>query len=360
MKILIFNWRCWKNPLAGGSEKYLYEISTRLSKKGHIITWFVSDFKGAKEKEFDNGIEIIRKGGRFSIYLYAFWCYITKLRKRDFDFVVDNINGVPFFTPLYIWKSKVAIVHHLVGWKIFSNELSLPQAVLAWSAERLIPLIYFFTPFITVSESSKKELDRNLIRKVSVIPNGVDISIKNYNPDQKSKKPAVLYLGRWKKYKRINLLLESFEIVKKRIKNAELWLAGSRDSYFKKNINGMKFFGNVCEKKKIGLLTGAWVLVMPSEKEGWGISVIEANACGTPAIAYDVPGLRDSILDAKTGILVKEDGDVKKLAGAIIKILEDEGLRKKLSKNALEWSTKFTWDKSAREFERLIEAVINE
>ncbi len=361
MKILIFNWRCWKNPLAGGAEKYLYEISKRLAKKGYRITWFVSSFEGAKEREFEDGIEIIRKGRKFSVYLYAFWYYLKELRKRKFDLVIEDINGVPFFTPLYVWKpKKLVIIHHLVGWKIFSKELKIYQAFIAWIAEKLIPLFYFFLPFVTVSRSSKEELKRCFLRKISIVQNGLDAWIKIQAKIRKSKNPTILYLGRWKKYKRIDLLIEAFEIVKKKIKNAELWLAGDGDWKINKKIDSVRIFGKVSNQKKKELLTKAWVFVNPSMKEGWGITVIEANACGTPCIAYDVPGLRDSIVDGETGLLVKENGDVKALAKAIIKVLEDEKLRKKLSKNALKYSRKFSWDKSAKEFLRIIKGIMNE
>lgn len=354
MKILVFNWRCWKHPLAGGAEKYLYEISKRLVKRGHEITWFVSSFKGAKERELSEGIEIIRKGGRFSVYLYAFWYYLRNLRKKGFDVIIDGINGVPFFTPLYVrGAKKIAVIHHIVGWKIFSKELRLYQAVLAWVAEKLIPILYFSVPFITVSESGKKELK---VRKVSIVPNGVDELF--FQSSEKSPNPVVIYLGRWKKYKRLDLLLEAFKIVKKRVEDAELWLAG-RGDWKPKSIEGLKVFGFVDERKKKELLSKAWVFVTPSEKEGWCITVIEANACGTPAIAYDVPGLRDSIVDGETGFLVKEDGDIEKLAEAIIRVLTDNKLRRRLSENAIKWARRFSWDKSAEEFERIIKGVIN-
>ncbi|MEM5835087.1 MAG: glycosyltransferase family 4 protein [Candidatus Aenigmatarchaeota archaeon] len=358
MKILILNWRCWKHPWAGGAERYLYEISKRLVKRGHEITWFVSSFDGAKEREFEDGIEIIRRGGKFSIYLHAFWYYLKELRKRNFDLVIEDINGVPFLTPLYVWKpKKMGIIHHLVGWKIFSKELKLYQAFIAWLAEKLIPIFYFHLPFITVSKSSKEELNKNFIKKVSIVQNGLDFKIKAKTQTRKFRKPIIIYLGRFKKYKRIYLLINAFRIVKKRIKDAELWLVGGGDWKFEGKVEGVKNFGKVDEKRKKELLTKAWVLVSPSIKEGWGINVIEANACGTPCIAYDVPGLRDSIVDGKTGLLVKENGNIEALANAIIKVLEDEKLRNKLSINALKWARRFSWDKSAKEFEKIIKMV---
>ena len=365
MRILIFNWRCWHHPLAGGAEKYLYEISKRLVKKGYKITWFVSRFCGAREKEFIDGIEVIRKGGKFSVYLYAFWHYLMHLRKKNFDLIIDDINGVPFFTPIYVWRHKIAIIHHLVK-KIFFRELPWHMALLGWISERLIPLIYFNTKFVTVSKSSEEEMKKFGIKNIEIVPNGIDTKIYNANPNSKNDIPVILFLGRLKKYKRIELLLRSFKIVSKKVE-AELWIAGRGDmkgelENLTKELeiqDRVKFFGFVSEKDKIELLKKAWVFVTTSEKEGWGITVIEANACGTPAIAFNVSGLRDSIKHGYSGLLV-EDGNIEKLAEAIIDILSDSDLREELSRNAIEWAKRFSWDRSAEEFEKVIKNVIGE
>ncbi len=196
------------------------------------------------------------------------------------------------------------------------------------------------------------------IKKIFIVKIGLDENLKKHSKILKNKNPTIIYLGRWKKYKRLNLLIDAFKIVKSKIKNAELWLAGDGNIKIDK-IEGIKIFGKVSEKMKKKILEKAWVFVQPSIKEGWGISVIEANACGTPAIAFDVPGLRDSIIDGKTGLLVKEDGNVEKLAEAIMRILVDEELRKTLSKNALEYSRNFSWDKTADEFMKIVEEVVH-
>lgn len=355
MDCLIFNWRCWKHPQAGGAEIYLYEISKRLAAKGHKITWFVSSFNSGCSEEYIDGIEIIRRGGKFSVYLYSLWYYITKFRKLGVDIIVDDINGVPFFTPLYIWTpKKVAVLHHIVGRDIFFRELPFFPAILALCAEKSIPFIYSHISFITVSESSKLELEENSIRNINVIPNGINISLEYQYSVPKSTKPTILYLGRLKMYKRIDMLIEAFKLVKNEIIDAELWIAGAGDWITNENVNGLTFFGKVSEEKKIELLSKSWVFVTPSLKEGWGITVIEANACGTPCIAYNVPGLRDSILDGKTGLLVDDIESVEKLSEKIIKIIKDEKFREILRTNALNWASRFNWDKSAESFEKLI------
>lgn len=358
MNILIFNWRCWKHPWAGGAEKYLHEISKRLVRSGHKVTWFVSSWEGLKGREVSDGIEIIRKGGRFSVYFHAFFTYIEELRRRDFDVVVDDINGVPFFTPLFVGKDKVAILHHLVK-SIFFKELPWYLAVIGWLSERLIPIVYRKTKFVTVSESSKNEIEGFGIEDVEVVYNGVDMA--QSEKLDKYLRPAIIFLGRLKRYKRIDLLIKAYKIVSKRIPETELWIAG--DGNQRKELEQLAeetmikadFFGYVDEATKAKLLREARVFVITSEREGWGVTVLEANACGTPCIAYDVPGLRDSIVDDETGILVRADGNVENLAEAILMVLEDDELRERLSKNAFVYAERFSWDISAEKFLNVIE-----
>ena len=357
MNILIFNWRCWMHPWAGGAENYLYEISRRLVKRGHKVTWFVSSWEGFEGREFSDGIEVIRKGGKFSVYLHAFLTYIRELRRRDFDVIVDDVNGVPFFTPLFVGKKKVAIIHHLVK-RIFFKELPWYLAVIGWLSEKSIPIVYKKTKFVTVSESSKRELEEFWIADIEVVYNGVDMALSE-NLD-KNLRPSVIFLGRLKRYKRIDRLIKAYKIVSERVPETELWIVGDGDH--RKELEQLAeemmvkadFFGYVDEATKAKLLRESWVFIITSEKEGWGVTVLEANACGTPCIAYDVPGLRDSIIDEETGILVKEDGNVENLAEAIIMVLEDDELREKLSKNALEYSKRFSWNTSADKFERVL------
>jgi len=193
-------------------------------------------------------------------------------------------------------------------------------------------------------------------KEIFVVPAGLNFPPLHEVPEKESY-PVVAYVGRLKKAKRPDHVVKAFKSVKEEMPEAELWIIG--DGYFRKDLEKIagdetKFFGHVSEKDKIKLLSRAWILINPSIREGWGINVIEANACGTPCIAYDVSGLRDSIVNGKTGLLVKENGNVEKLAETMIRVLEDGDLRDKLNKNALEHSKRFSWDKSAEEFLKVI------
>ncbi|GAH52666.1 unnamed protein product, partial [marine sediment metagenome] len=193
-------------------------------------------------------------------------------------------------------------------------------------------------------------------RKVFVVSLGITFEPLSGIPE-KEKEPTIIYLGRLKKAKRPDHVVKAFKQVKQKTPSAKLWIIG--DGYFKKVLeriapDGVEFFGYVSENRKIELLSKAWVMINPSVREGWGINVIEANACGTPVIASDVPGLRDSVKDGDTGFLVRY-GDIKGFARALFKILRDEKLRTELSKNALDWSKRFDWDRASQETLRIIE-----
>ena len=364
MKILIFNWRDITHPLAGGCEVNIHELGKRIVEKGNEVTLLCGEYEGCKKREVIDGIEIIRRGGKYTVYIYALLEYIQNLRKRNYDIIIDEINGFPFFTPLYTRKPIIAFIHHVTK-KIFFRELPFIFASIGYIAERLIPLFYRKAVFITVSNSSREEIKEIGIPedKIKVVYNGIS---ETYKPDwnKKSSYPHILYLGRLKKYKQLDHLIKAMKIVKKEVKNAKLSIAGSGDAEeeLKKIVDEMglnhhiEFHGYVEEKKKKDLLQSAWVFVTPSQKEGWGLTVIEANACGTPAIAYNVPGLRDSIRNRETGLLVA-NGDIHKLAEAIINVLKDEKLREKLSKNALNWSKNFSWDKSSERFLEILRKV---
>lgn len=341
----------YKAPARRGAEANLIEQAAYWVKWGNQVTLLTARFSGSEKMDNIKGVNIIRIGSKYTIYsLFPFY-YLFKLRK-NYDFVIDIENGIPFFTPLYCRKPKVCIMHH-VHTGVFSKELPFFIAWVPWLLEsKLMPPIYRDTKFIAVSESTKKEMLKLGIKEknISIVPNGIDHKI--YKPGTKAKHPLIVYVGRLKAYKRLNLLIESFNEVLKEIKNAKLIIAGRGDDEpnLRKQVsdlrleNKVEFLGFIPEKEKVKLLQSAWCFVTPSSKEGWGVSVIEANACGTPCIAFDTEGLRDSIVKDKTGYLVSTQNEMTE---KIIKILENKVVRERLSKSALKWSKNFDWEKSA-------------
>jgi glycosyltransferase involved in cell wall biosynthesis len=364
MRILAVNWRDIKNPEAGGAEIHLHEILKRLAHKGHEIILISSKYNGCKDQEIIDGIKIIRIGNKYLFNFIFFWHYITKFRNKDFDVIIDDVSKIPLCIPFYLRKKPVmAIVHHIHGKTLF-RELPLFMALYIYLTERLlIPIFYNKSVIVTVSESTKNELIELGIssKNIRVIYNGVD---DKFIPGDKSDAPIILYFGRVKKYKRLDHLIRAFKLVKGRIPKAQLIVAGKGDNYkelitLSKELgisDSINFVGEVSEEEKVKLLQKAWVFVTTSEKEGWGITVVEANACGTPVVSYDVHGLRDSVKHGYNGLLV-EDGNVEALTETILGLLENNSLRDELSKNAIEWAKQFSWDRSAEEFERVLKSL---
>jgi len=365
IRILIFNRKDFTSPYAGGSETHLYEVARRLIKKGHDVTLFCTRYKEAKSYEIIDGIKIFRKGNDYTLYFHAFVTYLMKLRK-ECDIILDDINVLPFFTPLYVRKPKIAIQHHTIE-KVFFIELPLPLAILGYLIERLIPFFYSTTKFIVVSQSTKKDLiELGLPEKnITIVYNGVNH--KKYKPGKKNKYPRIIYLGRLEKSKRIDMLINAMSYILKEVPSVRLYIVGTGKNEEKlreltkklKLEKNVRFYGYVTERKKVRLLQDAWVLVSPSIREGWGLSILEANACGTPAIAFDVPGLRDSIRNEKTGLLLKSQC-VFELAKAILNIIHNKKLRRELSKNAIKWSKKFDWDITAKKILLMLKRTLND
>jgi glycosyltransferase involved in cell wall biosynthesis len=356
LKILAFNWRDTKNPAAGGAEVYTHELLKRMVARGNEVTLFTSRFKDSEYREFVDGIEVIRAGGRCSVYWKARKYYRELFSRENFDLVLDEINTIPFFTPKFIRKTKIFALIHQLCREFWFYELPFPANLIGYYyLENKWLRDYAELPTITVPNSTKKDLADLGFTKISIVNNGANVNPLGELPE-KSTEPTVIFLGRMKKAKKPSDALRAFKLVKKRVANAKLWMVGdgyARKSLEKESEKGTTFFGHVDEKKKNGLLRKAWVIVVPSVREGWGQVVIDANALGTPAVAYDIPGLRDSVVHGKTGVLVNS-GDTEKLAYATMNILENEALRLDLSRQALKWAGNFNWDQSATDLEKIL------
>lgn len=357
LNILVFNWRCWFNPDMGGAEVFTREVLKRWAEAGHKVTLFTSKFKNCKGEELVDGVRIVREGGKYLVYWNAKKFYNERFSRERYDVVVDEINTRPFLTPKFVKNGEkiIAIIHQLAR-EYWLYEMPFPISYLGYYflEERWLSN-YKKIPTVTVSESSRNDLVDLGFEKVFVVGEGLDLK-PSRELSKKEKHPVMILVGRLKRAKRPDHAVEAFKIVKGKIPDAEFWIIG--DGYFKKKLTensceGVKFFGAVSSEERIGLIKRAWVLVNPSVREGFGLNVIEANALGVPCVAYDVAGLRDSIRRDETGILVKS-GSVEALAEAIILVLTNDNLRRRLSQNALAYSKGFSWDKVANEFMSII------
>lgn len=359
--ILIFNWRDTKHVWAGGAETYIHELAKRWSKEGNNVTVFCgNDGKNPRNETID-GVNIFRRGGFYTVYFWAFVYYIFKFRGR-YDTIIDSENGIPFFTPLYINKPVFLLIHH-IHQEVFREHLVWPLSLIAQTIEsKLMPFVYKNTNIITVSESSKEEIIKlglGTNNSIKIIHPGIDTD--EFQPGKKTVNPSLLYLGRLKPYKNIDVAIKAFAKIVKDFPDAIFTIAGFGESrktlerlVINLNLqNNVIFTGSISEEHKKKLLSESWVMVQPSSIEGWGITVIEANASGTPVIASQVNGLKDSIVDKKTGFLVMVK-DVNTFAKAIMHVLNNKKLRSALSKEAALWAENFNWEFGAEKLHSLL------
>ncbi|MDR0926856.1 MAG: glycosyltransferase family 4 protein [Ignavibacteria bacterium] len=366
MNILAMNWQCTKNPLSGGAEVHFQEIFKRIVAMGHSVTLLACTFEGCKSEEIVDGIKIIRKGGR-SLFNYTVrTLYKSVAYKEHFDIVIDDINKVPFYSPLFVKEPLLAISHHFFGANIF-HETNFFAGSYVYFSEALIKYVYKNTPFAVVSQSTLDEFISMGFnpKNFTIIYNAFD---KNNFPLKVSEKPAypvISYFGRLKKYKSVDHLFYAFANVTKKYPNAELKIIGKGDfrDFLEKLAKelgiekNVRFLGFVSEEAKSVELSTSYCVVNTSIKEGWGITNLEANACGTLVISSDVPGLRDSVKNGVSGLLYKY-GDIDDLTDAMLQVIDNIELRNKLSLGGLEWANSFSWDKSAAAMLEKCEEVI--
>ena len=363
LKVLVFNWRCWLNPAMGGAEVFTYENAKRWVKAGHEVILFTSKFPNCERDEVVDGVRIVRAGGKYSVYWKAKKYYRKYFCREGYDVVVDEINTRPFLTPKFVYNGEkiIALIHQLAR-EYWFYETPFPINYIGYYyLENRWLKSYVNIPTVTVSESTKQDLMHLEFRRVFVVSEGLNFDPLDKAPEKKEH-PVIVYVGRLKKAKRPDHAIKAFKMIKGKISEAELWVIG--DGYFRKDLekisfDGVKFFGNLSNGKRRKFVSKTWVMANPSVREGFGLNVIEANALGVPCVAYDVPGLRDSIQNCETGLLVKS-GDAQALAEGLFKTLEDEEFREKLSENALEYSKDFSWDKTADDFMKIIKDMMHE
>jgi glycosyltransferase involved in cell wall biosynthesis len=366
MRILLLNWQDIKNPLGGGAEVYLHQIFKRIAVMGHSVTLFCSHFAGAPKEEDIDGIHVIRKGNRNLFNYIVPLEYRKRFRHEHYDIIIDDINKIPFHSPLFVREPLLAMVMHLFDKAIF-KEASFPAASYVYVAERLALSIYRKTPLVAISESTRKELMMHGCpqENIFLVPCAVNHAVYRQIPGVHRTEPLIGYVGRIKKYKSVDHLLHAFAIVLKELPLAKLVIIGDGDSKseFQRiahtlHINqATTFTGFLPPEEKIRLLNQMQIVVNTSAKEGWGLTVTEANACGTPAVASDVPGLRDAVRDGESGLLY-EYGNIEQLAEKMLLLLRDEHLRARLSAGALAYAQSLTWDASAKTMLDVIEQVL--
>jgi len=366
MKILVINWQDIKNPFGGGAEVHMHEIFKRIVGLGHDVTVFACSHPELPEQEIVDGIRIIRKGSRNIFNFIVPMEYKRYFKKQNYDIIIDDINKIPFYTPLFVKEPLLAISHHFFGESIF-RETNFIFGSYVYLSEYFVSVIYKHTPFAVVSQSTLDEFKARGFdpTNFTIVTNAIEKSDFPMKVMEKAPYPIITYFGRLKKYKSVDHLVRAFYLLNREFPDAKLEFIGRGDfrPYLENLIaelgitDKVHFHGFVDEATKSDLLTKSYCVVNTSMKEGWGITNIEANACGTPVISANVPGLRDSVSEGLSGLLY-EYGNIIELANKIKVIISDIKTRQHLSEGAVKWAEQFSWSKSAEIMLETCEKVI--
>lgn len=366
MKILILNWRDPKNPESGGAEIVTHMHAKAWLKAGHKVTWFTSSFKGAVGHEIVEGIEIIRKGTSRTVRFFAPSYYL--FNKHMFNLVIDEIHGLPFYTPLYVHKPIIAFIHEVAD-EIWDTMYPFPINVIGKLLELFSFIFYRNITFWTDAPSTIDELAAHGIPRehCKAIPCPIVntpihvLPIKEHNP-------TFLFVSRVVKMKGVEEIIRAFQLITHELPNARLWIVGKgEDTYIQKLIRlssdlgipkkHIQFFGHVSEAKKLECLRRAHLLLHASIKEGWGLVVLEAASQGTPTIAYNVSGLRDTVKHGETGIVVTQNTP-EELAKASIEIMNNKKRYRIFQKNGLDFVRSFTWKNATERSLALLQSQV--
>jgi len=363
----VVNWQDLENPHAGGAEIHLFELFARLVARGHQVHLVCSGWTGGAPTASVQGITIERHGDRHTFALVGRRAVRRALAHGDFDLVVEDVNKLPLFTARLSRLPSCVIVPHLFGTTAY-HEASWPMATVVVAAEWLIPLAYRRSGFHAISESTRDDLVARGIPpdRIAVIHPGVDAA--RFHPAaglDRSGAVSFLYVGRLKRYKEVDLAIRALGRARASRPQLRLDIAGSGDDRPRLAAladslglqDAVRFHGFVDEPTKLSLLQTSLANLLPSPKEGWGITVMEAAACGTASIASNSPGLRDSVVDGTTGLLVRH-GDVDELARAMLAVATDPTLAARLGSAARRHAERWTWDDAAMATEAHLESLV--
>jgi len=330
-----------------------YEVARRLVRAGNSVEWFAASFPKAPAEETLDGVQVIRAGRQWTVHWHAFKHYRKSLRGR-FDLVIDEVNTMPFFTPMWAGIPIVMLIFQLAR-EVWWYESPPPISAIGYAAEPIYLQAYRNTPVLTISRSTEQDLRRlGFIGPITIIPIGIEEVASSQQ--SKATTPTFLYVGRLAPSKRIAHMVQALAQFRRATGSGLLWLAGSGSERYQRSLlklarrlrveDSVVFLGRVSPQEKHRLMSEAHALLMTSVREGWGLVVTEASACGTPAIVYDVPGLRDSVRNESTGLVVPpRPGD---LNAAMLRVTTDPSLYDYLVAEGQRWSGTLSFDKSAQ------------
>ncbi|MEU5946442.1 glycosyltransferase family 4 protein [Micromonospora sp. NPDC047465] len=373
--VLFLNWRDIRNPEGGGSEVYVERIAGELVRRGHRATLLCATHSaGPAEEVTADGVRVLRRGGRHTVYLRAALVYLAgalglgplaRRRGGRPDVIVDVGNGLPFLSALYALCPVIALVHHVhrEQWPVV---LGRWLARFGWWVESwLAPRVYRRCRYVTVSEATRRELATLGIdlARIAVVHNGTpDMPV---GPVPRTPHPSLVVLGRLVPHKQVELALHAVAGLAGELPGLTLVVAGQGwwEPHLRRLADELgitdrvRFTGFVSDAEKGELLASAWVALTPSLKEGWGLTIVEAGAVGTPTIAFrGAGGVEEALVDGETGLLAD---DVDDFVAKVRVLLTDDALRTAMGAAARAHAARFTWPVSGEKFAALVARAAN-
>lgn len=363
MNILILNWRDITHPKSGGAETVTMEHAKAWVREGHRVTWLTSGYAEANPQEKIDGVTIIRRGGSLTVVPYAmFYIFING---SNFDVIVDEIHGIPFFSPLFTRTPVVVFIHEIAG-EIWDYMYRYPVSAVGKFMEKLYFHIYRANVFWTDAPSTIPELVKHGISESQCIAIPCPIYIPKVKKVGKEKNPTFIFVSRVVRMKGIEEVIKAFSFIIREKPQAKLWIVGGGDERYVESLKrmlveygvdkGVRFFGRVNESEKFELMARAHILLHASVKEGWGLVVLEAASQETPSVVYNVPGLRDVVKDDRTGVVL-DTNSPHELAREAVRLINDRNRYARYQKGAKTWVESLDWKEATRRSLDLLEKV---
>jgi glycosyltransferase involved in cell wall biosynthesis len=370
--VLVLIWRDTGHPEGGGSELYAENIAEQLCARGYRVTIFTAAYPGGKREETRGPIRFVRRGGRFSVYLWGALLYIAgaigigplsrRRGGRRPDVIIDTCNGLPFLAPLYARVPVIAMVYHVhrEQWRVVMGPM---LASIGWWVEsRLAPRVYRRRRYVTISQASRSELVELGVspERISVVHCGTPPVAGE--PVRRDPHPHLVVLSRLVPHKRVEIALRAVAALAHEMPGLTLTVAGQgwweqhlREAVVDLGIaDRVQFAGHVSEETKHELFSRAWVALNPSLKEGWGLTIVEAGARGTPTIAMaGAGGVEEAIVDGETGLLALDEDHYATLVRDLMK---DDARREAMGGLAAKHAESFTWENAGAKFAAVIES----
>ena len=350
LNILWLNHRDPKHPKAGGAERTIYEVAKRLVEKGNKVTIYCPRWKGSLDEEIMDGIKIVRRGNNFTTHAFL----PIFLIKNSFDAIINDLaHGVPWISPVFLIRNNFVFFRHLHA-RSLPGQVDIILAKIITILEKFYPLIYRDVKIVTESSSSEEDLIRLGFNKKNIvrIPPGVDLNL--FSPGKKSENVQLIYFGGFRRYKRPEYILNVYEQLNTKINHLKIVVTGDGkllqriwEEAKTKDYN-IFFPGKVDQDELAKLIKESWVNLHFSITEGWGLSIIESSASGTPTVAFNVPGLVDTVKTNFNGFLVN---DINEFGDKILYIINNEGL---FIENSRKFAENFTWDRTAEMWYELL------